>query len=94
MKVGDIAHLKFHYRETLCAGRVFVGVIKSCQDFSAITVRDVITLWSNVLFSSAHCTQVLPYQTYCLLDLDTKVGICVYSTVAPCSTQYAMTAHL
>ena len=36
---------------------------------------------SNSLIALFTCfTQVLPYQTYCLLDLNTKVGSCVYST--------------
>ena len=36
---------------------------------------------SNGLIALFTClTQVLPYQTYCLLDPNTKVGSCVYST--------------
>ena len=46
-----------------------VSPLTSCY---IITSKDLIALFT-------YFTQVLPYQTYCLLDPDTKVGSCVYS---------------
>ena len=53
--------------------------VKYCQVVSPLTSCYIIT--SNGLIALFTCfTQVLPYQTYCLLDSNTKVGTCVYST--------------
>ena len=45
------------------------------------SITSIYIITSNGLIALFTCfTQVLPYQTYCLLDPNTKVGSCVYST--------------
>ena len=59
-----------------------------CHAVSPLTSCYIIT--SNGLIALFTCfTQVLPYQTYCLVDPDTKVGSCIYST---CSTLHSVMA--
>ena len=53
--------------------------VKYCHAVNPLTSCYVIT--SNGLIALFTCfTQVLPYQTYCLLDPNAKVGSFVYST--------------
>ena len=52
--------------------------VKYCHAVSPLTSCYIIA--SEGLIALFTCfTQVLPYQTYCLLDPNTKVGSCVYS---------------
>ena len=66
-----------------------------CRSVSPLTSCYIIT--SNGLIALFPCfTQVLPYQTYCLLDPNTQVGscMCVYTAHTACSTLHDTMAHM